>query len=101
MVDGATGEVRATAFECEDALHPGVISRHSTEDPERSRENIEIIRQREREGGSWGSTRRDLQHPASGSRCPRAPTDLRSVAAQPIRRQGDHIKTRLRGMREC
>ena len=54
MVDGATGEVRATAFECEDALHPGVISRHSTEDPERSRENIEIIRQREREGGSWG-----------------------------------------------
>ena len=56
--DGVPGQaaarLRAAAFEIEDALHPGATAHHSAEDRERSRENMEIIRQREREGGAWG-----------------------------------------------
>ena len=50
----ASARLRAAAFELDDALHPGATARHSEEDRERSRENMEVIRQREREGGSWG-----------------------------------------------
>lgn len=56
--DGVPGQaaarLRAGAFEIENALDPGATTRHSAEDRERSRENMEIIGQREREGGSWG-----------------------------------------------
>jgi hypothetical protein len=56
--DGVPGQaaarLRAAAFELDDALDPGATARHRAEDSERSQENMEIIRQREREGGAWG-----------------------------------------------
>jgi len=50
-VPGRTaGHLRAAAFEIEDALDPGAAERRASRD----QECMEIIRQREREGGVWG-----------------------------------------------
>jgi hypothetical protein len=51
--DGVPGRtaahLRAAAFEIEDVLDPGAAERRSAMD----RENMEAIRQREREGAAW------------------------------------------------
>jgi hypothetical protein len=50
-VPGRTaGHLRAAAFEIDDTLDPGAAERRASGD----RECMDIIRQREREGGVWG-----------------------------------------------
>jgi hypothetical protein len=52
--DGVPGRtaayLQAAAFEIEDELDPGAAQRRSAWD----QENMDIIRQRERDGGAWG-----------------------------------------------